>query len=854
MSIQPASLFTPRWDIFWGTTYSFELEFFDEYLFRRLGDPPLNATLLVDFATLARTWEGIQQGEEWRVQRVNRLYLVRAANRSQGRFHPKTYFFANSKEGTLLVGSGNLSLSGLEDGKEVFSRFDSSDEEGLASILGWRDWMKDIVDQTADELVGQRWFRLRQTTKDWLKGRSGSAAFVTNAESSLLDQLLADVSNADEIHVTAPFFDRDIEALGSLIKRSQAKKVSVYLGRGASVDGPALMKLLKSVRAKVSVFAFDPPRFVHAKLIAFIKGGKARLLSGSANLSRAALTSSLRGEPWANTEAAVLNHVTAQAARELFQPPGLELVPITLDALTAFSFEETDEGPQWSLRLLSAWPDDDGVVEVSFRGEPSSDLFLSSHSVTIQLDGSRTAGAFPMAATSVLVWLADPEGKPVSNRVPLDDPAALRKQLEKPSAKASDRPRELDASDMQSPVARILARLHNEFIFDLDELESMKQAERAHENETPDVEAGDFWERLAREELQLDPRAGAYRRFGGQTPFEGDEVLLLLRMMLDRTPEERHLRTGDGLEAGETEPGSGLKWTTTQRLRVRLMNVLSRWARALADPRMNWLQPFSSVRNFQALLYALAELWELEALPQPKLQLATDLIFGNFVRSEDADGYLLQISSEERREAVARLTPEARTVATALAYLCVRPKSKWEDNIFEWQAWLRPCLEEGILVAAMEAAQLASRVGGEQVSVRDLGERLQWARDYIDDPRWCLKMKRTCGLGVVRFSREKFAYELALEVEAQHDLVDEPGVVRLIRNALDFRRADGIVIMSGPERVSVRLGEQCFARLRGGEMLETQEPFTEAALALLEERRLPLREQLAPLDVEASAS
>ena len=214
MSIQPAALFTPRWEVFWGTTYSFELELFDEYLFRRLGDPPLNATVLVDFATLARTWGGIQPGEEWRVQRVNRLYLVRSAGRPQGRFHPKTYFFGNAKEGPLLVGSGNLSLHGLEEGKEVFSRFDSADQEGLAAILTWRDWMKGIIDQSGEEMLGQRWWWLLQTTKDWFKGRAGPSAFVTNADISLLDQLVGSQSSADELHVTAPFFDGDVEALG----------------------------------------------------------------------------------------------------------------------------------------------------------------------------------------------------------------------------------------------------------------------------------------------------------------------------------------------------------------------------------------------------------------------------------------------------------------------------------------------------------------------------------------------------------------------------------------------------------------------------------------------------------------
>ena len=110
------------------------------------------------------------------------------------------------------------------------------------------------------------------------------------------------------------------------------------------------------------------------------------------------------------------------------------------------------------------------------------------------------------------------------------------KQLESPSGKATNRPRELDTADLANPVARILTRLHNDFVFDIDELDSIKHAERANELDPPDVEAGDFWERLAREELEADPRVGAYRRLGARTPFDEDPVLLLLRMMLDRTP------------------------------------------------------------------------------------------------------------------------------------------------------------------------------------------------------------------------------------------------------------------------------------------------------------------------------
>jgi HKD family nuclease len=845
VTIQPARFFNPRWEVFWCTTYSFELELFDEYLFRRLGDPPLNATVLVDFATLAKAWEGIQQGEEWRLQRVNRRYLVRAAGRPQGRFHPKTYFFGNDKEGTLLVGSGNLSLWGIEEGSEVFSQFDSADDRGLAAILSWRDWIKTIVDETDDDLLGQRWFRLRQTTKGWLRGAASSSSFVTNSERSLLDQVFDEKKPCDELLVTAPFFDKDVEALGALLKQSRAMKLSLYLGRGTSVDGAALRRLLKTTHGKVEVFAFDPPRFVHAKIIALIQGQRARVLTGSANLSRAALTSSLADATWANTEAGVLTGVSAKEARDLFHPPNLKPKRISLNDLVEFSFQEGDEPLGLPLRLHSARPSGDGTILVNLSGKTSGSLFLSSDSKSVRLEGFRTVEAFNLDSTTVLVWLSGEDGEPLSNRVPIDDPAALQKQLEKSSNKTADRPRELDASDMQSPIGKVLVRLHNEYIFDIDDLDSVKQAERANEGDDPETEQGDFWERLAREELQLDPRAGGYRRLGREAAFDDDDVLLLLRLMLERTPEERHGAAGEGRPKGEDSPGkgSGKQWTPTQRLQVRLMNVLTRWARALTDPRMNWLQPYSSVRNFQVLLYAIAELWELDALPESKLIKATELLFGSFVRSEEASGYLFSISEDERAEALTRLSPEAGDLAAALIYLGLRPKSNWQGHIFDWQVWLTPLLEAGAIRATSKGARLVSRIGGERIRTLDLAERINWASSYIDDERWCKRMRSICSLTTVRFSNAQFAYaELVLEVEAEGDLIDHPGIVRLIRSALDFRGVNGLVIMDGPQRVAVRLGDRGVVRLQSHDVLETREDLTKEVLRQLEESGLSMQE------------
>jgi hypothetical protein len=125
---------------------------------------------------------------------------------------------------------------------------------------------------------------------------------------------------------------------------------------------------------------------VHAKLVAVITGTKALLLSGSANLSRAALTSSVAGEPWANIEAGVLNELTADSARELFQPPDLAFREISLDSLREISFDGSEETPSSPLRLLWALPDDAGRVEVSIGGEIPAPISLTSRSATVPMD------------------------------------------------------------------------------------------------------------------------------------------------------------------------------------------------------------------------------------------------------------------------------------------------------------------------------------------------------------------------------------------------------------------------------------------------------------------------------------
>jgi hypothetical protein len=585
MRITPTDFFAARWSCFWATAYQFEPPLFEQFLFSSLGDPPLNVTLLLDADELAKTWAAMAGGEQWRLQRVGRDYIVRGVKPGSGSFHAKTYFFGNARAGLLLVGSGNLALRGLEQGHEVFSRFASTDEQGLAAIRSWRDWMQELIEELDDDDVRRRWWDLRLKIR-WLPGPGSPSIFVSTAHASILSQLRADLpSTVDEVHALAPFMDRHAAALEELVNATRPRQLHLYVCHRLSVDGSALEQVLQRLDCDVKLWRFEPDHFIHAKLIGVIWGDQARLLSGSANLSRAAMTVSRASEPWANVEAGVIVSASADTVRSVFCPPDLSLHPLSLDGVKTLSYQQPVEATLHRYFIRFARRRADGRIEVAVQPalSPETRALLTDGSVRALLVGEQTAGPLQVGEGAVLLWLEDETGAQLSNVVALDDPKALAAWLQERN-QTVDKPRELDVTDLETPIGALLQRLHRVCIFDIDETAAVSNAQRALDSSGGEEADPAFWDRLVQEELALDRRITTYQRFAAGLTIEEDEVLLLLREMLDRTPAHR-LPSG----ASEEPPNrtdmekSGKPWTPTQRLQVRLFHVLERWSRATND-------------------------------------------------------------------------------------------------------------------------------------------------------------------------------------------------------------------------------------------------------------------------------
>jgi hypothetical protein len=811
VSVRVAREFQHRWSCFFATTYTLELELFDNFLFRRLGERPLNATILCDFERLTRRLSEIPPEDARLLRRANRDYLLRGVTLGRS-FHPKTYFFANEKEGVLLVGSGNLSLRGIEEGNEVFARFISTRAEELATIRAWHEWIEVLVDRIDDLSLRQRWLDLRRRTHDWLPGAGDGSHFVSNLERSFLDQFAERLPHqVDELHVTAPFYDRDAEALRRLLERVAPKQLSLYLGGGTSVDGAKLATVLDSFPGVVQLFSYDPREFVHAKLVGAIVGDHGFLLSGSPNLSLAAFTASLVEHSYANVEAAVIAEPPADLLRSMFLPPGYSLRPEMLTAATELEYLGEPPGLGLPLRLLSARPTKDAVV-VSFVGEATGEVHLSGGLEPCPISGETTTGPLTLPEGGALVWLCDVDGVQLSNKVVLDDPAVLSGWLE--DRERREGPAGIDPHALNEPVGALLLRLHQECIFDIEETPAAERVRRLVQEEGEDSASWDFLQELMEEELRLDPRLDRYPRRPTSWVGEEDDLLGLLQLMLERTPTERHLKPL-ATPAPPHGGGTGVTWTPEQKLQVRVYNVLQRWCGALNDSRFIWIDRYAPVRNYIALLLGLTECWEQEFLPRDRLTRLIETLFTAFVTSERAAGYLLGLTEEERTQALTRLPREARTIGGALCYCLLRKQADWREIVFRVQPFLKNALNNGLVDVGKETPALVTRLVGEEQGAAAVIERLRFASTYTDNPHWCRQQERDLGFTSVRLSDERGAPKYPIRLEVDGATLADATLVSLVRQALDYRKARGVAIKLPDARLSVYLGDCVYASRNG---------------------------------------
>ena len=253
-----------------------------------------------------------------------------------GAFHPKITIQLGHKNGRLMVGSGNLTTSGLAGNLETLSdlKFGSEDLEAAPLVAAALEYFEAQVDPS-DRAMMQSLQRARAQSP-WLKSVSAQSilplqsgeriGFLTDTDDSGVGDKFLDFIGEDEIStliVVSPFWDRNLAGI---------KKICEQLGNPELTIVPDLRFQefdQESLNSFDSVKLCSPEplgvhrerRPLHAKVIVAKGRDRDYALSGSMNASVPGLFG--KGNSGGNSEAAIARTMPSGEAIEVL---GLEQV------------------------------------------------------------------------------------------------------------------------------------------------------------------------------------------------------------------------------------------------------------------------------------------------------------------------------------------------------------------------------------------------------------------------------------------------------------------------------------------------------------------------------------------------
>ena len=843
--IQPiAEVFTSSAQALWATTYNLELAMVNEFLLPRLGEPPVNLTVLADHRRLSASLDRIPPERADSLALVNRRWLLRGIRPCAQVFHPKSLLAVTARRATLLVGSGNLSRYGLDEGREVFTTFASSTPVGNAAITTWMAWMRRLVAEHDDTTLAGRFRDLEGRLPELNPPSAGvPTPLLHNLDVPIATQLIDTVGAAgvgvDELLLMAPFYDQEAAAVGLLLDQLRPARVVLHVAKSTSVDGARLAERLQGSGARVDVLSFEPDRFVHAKLIGIVAGLQAWLLSGSANLSRAALTlTSTHG----NVELAVLAPLNPDAVRAAFRPPGVEVVHGRgLEDLVSLTFEPDAEATDPPVQLRSATALPDGCIEVIANKPVAPGWMLDDLTSRRPLRlGSAGRAVTDGPLPGRLVRVLDAEGQVLSNRVMVDDPASLGAALRAGTAPTdSGRPAELGREDAGSELYDAIVWLHQHLVMDVSERVAGRPVGGVGPSEAGAQDEDDLWERLEREDLARDPRAATYQRmWGHDLPGTNEPIIELLETLRSRAPSPEPVPVvatgttpapepvsvlewllvrsaeggGDADKGGSEDAEDAAKperparpWSVATRIRVRTRSVLRRWAAAQADPRLVWVDPLAPVGNLEAVATVLARLHLAAARDPETVELTQEDLEGlwqdwltPFVGMGQGDGWLDRLDDTSRTRVRERTSTDLRDITTALCWLIVRPRGNQREHVVALQPVLNAALQQGLVEPTEATAHYLSAVVGRSVSAAEVDEDLLRAVEFLDDPLWCSRTARQLGLDTLQLEVASSAARTGVRVRVSgiEDPLLDARLPRLVAAARRYRRASMLAVFA----------------------------------------------------------
>lgn len=298
------------------TCFSFDFSFFEERVLRSMRRAGVqNVNVLVDGNYLAQLQE-ITTGKEFKNKEIYSFYPVYAS----GVFHPKIMLLTGKRDGLLVIGSGNITSSGVSTNDEIWGAFHLNSIDNLNAPIFQVVWqyLKRFINDVPGFLQERfswfnrysEWLNDLPSTEDWVDLADYQIKFLANTEQSIFQRLIENIpSYANSLTLIAPFYDSKGEQIHQLKNQFQPAEVRSVLDLKTGLL-PTEITDTESIQfynwqACVSSESDrDKHNRLHAKMLHFLFDEEEYLVIGSANITRAAMGNSQ--STFSNEEAGLL--------------------------------------------------------------------------------------------------------------------------------------------------------------------------------------------------------------------------------------------------------------------------------------------------------------------------------------------------------------------------------------------------------------------------------------------------------------------------------------------------------------------------------------------------------------------
>ncbi|WP_260868817.1 hypothetical protein [Streptomyces sp. SLBN-134] len=229
------------------------------------------------------------------VRMAGRSYLHGLAG-CRGAFHPKVVLLIGEHACRLAVGSGNPTLSGWGANDELWTVVETEDDASHALLADLAEWLEelpaavDMAPWTASHLAEVATL-LTERHVNAPAGPETGPRLLHNLHRPLVEQLPP--GPVDEVQAYAPFIDPQAHALRALVDRLMPGQVTLGLQpRWSSYDAETIKRALDGCSTGIRLL--EEPRMRHGKFVEWRIGERRHALTGSPNLTRAALCTSTR--------------------------------------------------------------------------------------------------------------------------------------------------------------------------------------------------------------------------------------------------------------------------------------------------------------------------------------------------------------------------------------------------------------------------------------------------------------------------------------------------------------------------------------------------------------------------------